>query len=201
MPAYNNRGNIYKAKGDYDKAIPDYNEAIRLDATYVPAYINRGIVRAAMGDNKKAMADYNVAVMLDPGSSLAYVNRGLLSEADGDYQKAFADFDKAVHLDSGDALAYNNLAWLLATCPQAALRDGRKAVEFAKKACELAQGKNPDWVDPLAAAYAEAGDFARAIKWETEYLKTPRLAESKAAGAAGRLKLYQAGRPYRIDNP
>ena len=201
VAAYNNRGNIYKTKGDYAKAIADYNTAIHIDSTYVPAYINRGIVYAATGSSDKAMWDYNEAIRMDPENRLAYVNRGLLSESSGDYQMAFEDFEKAIHLDSNDALAYNNLAWLLATCPQAALRDGRKAVEFANKACELTQWKNPDSADTLAAAYAEAGDFPQAVKWETKYLETPNLAKSSSASAASRLKLYQARKPCRMETP
>jgi len=197
VPAYNDRGNIYKAKGDYEKAMADYDESIRLDPSYVPAYINRGIAYSARGNNDKAMADYNEAIRLDPKSSHARLNRGLLSEAGGDYRNASADFEKAIHLDPGNAFAYNNLAWLLATCPQAAFRDGRKAVEFATKACELTQWKNPDWVDTLAAACAEAGDFPQAIKWETQYLETASLTKSSATDATNRLTLYHARQPYR----
>jgi len=199
VPAYVNRGDIYKTRGDYDKAVADYDESIRLDPDHVPAYIDRGLAYAAMHSNDKAMADYDQAILIDPKSRLAYINRGLLYEAGGDYRKAFDDFEKAIRLNSGDAFAYNNLAWLLATCPNSAFRDGRKAVEFANKACELTQWKHPDWVDTLAAAFAETGDFAQAIKWETKYLETPNLAKSNAAGATIRLKLYQARQPYRSD--
>jgi tetratricopeptide (TPR) repeat protein len=200
VPAYVNRGNIYKSKGDCDKAIADYNESIRLDPNHVPAYINRGLAYAARGRSDMAMADYNQAILLDPKSSLAYINRGLIYEAGGDYRKAFDDFENAIHLDSGNAYACNNLAWLLATCPKAAFRDGRKAVEFANKACELTQWKNSAWMDTLAAAFAETGDFTQAIKWETKYLESPNLAKSNATGAANRLKLYQARQPYRSGN-
>jgi len=198
VPAYVNRGDIYKNKGDYDKAIADYDESIQLDPGHVPAYINRGLAYATMHRDDKAMADYNQAIQLDPNSRLAYINRGLLHEARSDYQDAFDDFQKAIQLDSGDAYACNNLAWLLATCPNAAFRDGRKAVEFANKACALTQWKNPSWVDTLAAACAEAGDFVQAIKWETRYLETPNLPKSNAADATARLKLYQARQPYRV---
>jgi len=198
VPAYVNRGDIYKNKGEYDRAIADYGESIRLDPGHVPAYINRGLAYAAMHNNDKAMADYNQAIQLDPKSRLGYINRGLLHEAGGDYQGAFDDFEKAIQLDSGDAYACNNLAWLLATCPKAAFRDGRKAVEFANKACELTRWKNPAWVDTLAAACAEAGDFAQAIKWETSYLEAPSLPKSNAAEATSRLKLYQARQPFRV---
>jgi len=62
----------------------------------------------------------------------------------------------------------------------------------------LTRWKNPAWVDTLAAACAEAGDFAQAIKWETSYLEAPSLPKSNAAEATSRLKLYQARQPFRV---
>ncbi|HWB60863.1 MAG TPA: tetratricopeptide repeat protein [Chthoniobacteraceae bacterium] len=195
--AYNNRGDIYKAQGNFEKAMADYNSAIHVDPKYVPAYINRGILLSATGDAVGAMKDYDEALLIEPGNALAYVNRGLLRESAGDYRKAILDFESALQADPANGLARNNLAWVLATCPQAAFRDGKKAVEFATKACESAQWKNLDYVDTLAAAYAEVGDFAQAVKWESQYLAAPALSKAVVADAAARLKLYQSHQPYR----
>lgn len=201
VSAYNNRGNVYEARGDYDKAMADYDQAIKLEPRYVSAYINRGIAWAARGNADNAMSDYDTALILDPKNVLAFINRGVLREGGGDYRKAIADFESAIENDPNSGLAYNNLAWLLATCPEAVFRDGKKAVEFANKACELAQWSDPEWVDTLAAACAEAGDFAQAVKWESKYIATPKLSKSSAAAAASRLKLYQAHQPYRTAQP
>jgi lipoprotein NlpI len=93
--AYNNRGNAYKAKGDNDRAIADYNQAISLDPKDALAYNNRGNAYKAKGDNDRAIADYNQAISLDPKSSNSYFNRGRSNLYAGSVEKALADLNQA----------------------------------------------------------------------------------------------------------
>jgi tetratricopeptide (TPR) repeat protein len=116
-----------------------------------------------------------------------------------DYAHAIADYDQAILLNAKTPTIYNNLAWLLATSPQAGLRDGKKALEDAMTACELTYWQSPENVDTLAAAYAETGDFADAVKWESSFLAMPNLAEKDAADGRNRLNLYKAHKPYHLD--
>lgn len=93
----------------------------------------------------------------------------------------------------------NDLAWLQATSSVADLRNGAKAVEFATNACEQTNWKNADYVNTLAAAYAEVGDFDSAVKWQKEAINllTEKESSDWQAGFEGRLKLYQSGKPFR----
>ncbi len=103
-------------------------------------------------------------------------------------------------LDKVDPLWLGDNAWLLATSTIAEIRNGPKAVEYATKACEMTGWKNHLYVDTLAAAYAEMGDFEAAIKRQEEaisLLGDDETSENMRKDYENRLKLYQEGKPYR----
>ena len=149
------------------------------------------------GEYDNAIADYNAAIQLDPKDAVAYSNRGVAWGIKKEYDKAIADFSEAIRLDPKDVGAYNNRAWLLATCPDAKFRDGKKAVELATKACELSEWKEAHSIDTLSAAFAEAGNFSKAVEMEERALEAA-SAESRS-GFAARLALYRQKKPYRQD--
>src|SRR5258708_39990388 len=107
------------------------------------------------------------------------------------------DYTEVIRVNPRAALGYNNLAWLLATCPKESLRDGMKAVENALKACELTNWKDANFIGTLAGAYAEAGDFKEAVKWEKKAIEVGYLTEQETIDARMRMKLYEEGKPYR----
>jgi hypothetical protein len=94
--------------------------------------------------------------------------------------------------------ALNDLAWLLATRPQAEDRDGVRAVGFAERACELTQYRQTIMVGTLAAAYAEAGRFAEAVTTAERALTLATQAGDQALLAKNQqlLELYRTRRPY-----
>jgi hypothetical protein len=95
----------------------------------------------------------------------------------------------------------NNLAWLLATCPNAEFRDGNHAVMLAKHACEITRWKVSTFIGTLGAAYAEAGLMPEAITMQKKALESPKYRQVYGEASALRLQLYEAGQPYRDENP
>jgi tetratricopeptide (TPR) repeat protein len=195
-PAYFSRGRANKLDGNYEQSLRDYTHTIQINPKAVAAYVNRGQIYNLEGDHDRAIADFNQAIQLDAGRPIPYLDRGEAEVAKGEYNQAIADFNSALQIDPNFSPAYNNLAVQLATCPIAAIRDGKKAVEYATKACELSEWGNLNQINTLAAAYAEAGDFDNAVKWENKILETPNLSTEESARANERLTLYQAHHPY-----
>ncbi len=118
-------------------------------------------------------------------------------EALGQYAKAVETLQEAIHLDAKDAGVYNHLAWIKATCPDASVRNGSEAVSAATKACELTQWKHGGRIDTLAAAYAEAGDFKRAIEFQEQALRIGNPPDSEQKAMRERLSLYKQSQPFR----
>jgi tetratricopeptide (TPR) repeat protein len=144
------------------------------------------------------MADYDEAIRLDPNYAIAFSRRGRCLRNLGDYDQALAGYTEAIRLDPELVEAYSGAAWLLATCPDDAHRDGAKAFQYAAKACQLSQWSDGDAIDSLAAAYAESGDFAKAVEYEQKAIL---LAGEQADDYQNRLELYQARQPYRQAPP
>lgn len=91
----------------------------------------------------------------------------------------------------------NNLAWLLATSPEDNLRNAKRAIELATKACELTEYKRAHILSTLAAGYAESGDFDAAIKWSKKALEVGKNDGQIGEQLEEELKSYQARKPWR----
>jgi tetratricopeptide (TPR) repeat protein len=103
---YYDRGKSYDDKGDYDRAITNYDKAIGLDPQYKEAYLNRGVDYGNKGDYHRKIVDETKAIELWPQYAAAYVDRGNAYDDKGDHDRAIADYDKAIKLDPQDAMAY-----------------------------------------------------------------------------------------------
>jgi len=191
-------GDTNEAMSDYDMAIADYGEAIRLVPKFAAAYHNRGTAWRGKFEFDKSIADYDEAIRLGSKDVLTYICRGASWEAKGGFDQALSDYDEAILIDPKSKVAHKKRAWIHATCTDDRYRDGAKAVEDATKACYWTNWKSPYSPDPdcpgtLAAAYAEAGQFDKAVEWQEKAIDLARDNDDFKT----RLKLYQAGKPYR----
>jgi Flp pilus assembly protein TadD len=148
----------------------------------------------------EAITEFQKALQILPDNASFHFNFSSALLRKGRVGEAIAQLELALQIEPANMEAQNNLAWLLATCPQASLRNGDKAMQLARRANELAGGKNPVILATLAAACAEAGRFSEAVETAQRAL---RLAGAQSnTELAGQLqlemKLYQSGNPYHI---
>jgi S1-C subfamily serine protease len=108
VAALNNRGNSYNSKGEFDRAISDFTEAVRLNPAAAGPYYNRGNSYYGKGEFDRAIADFSQAIRLSPNLMAAYVYRGQMYNLKGDYDRALADFNRAVRLDPTEVVIYSN---------------------------------------------------------------------------------------------
>jgi tetratricopeptide (TPR) repeat protein len=192
-----NKGNDLISQKNYARAEQLYNVAITHDPKAWPPYFNRA--RAYIGERNwpSALHDLDTTLRLKPSFLLAAILRGAINEHIGNYTASLADFDRVISLHPLPytcALALNSRAWLRATCPSADLRNGPQAISDATAACNATSWSRPEYIDTLAAAFAEGGDFDSATRFEQRALKDVR--GSMRTGYEQRLKLFQAHRPF-----
>jgi tetratricopeptide (TPR) repeat protein/membrane protease YdiL (CAAX protease family) len=194
---YYRRGWYYEANADYDKAIDDYNEAAKLDSSDTRIFRQRAEVYARTGQLDLAAADL---ARIKTSSTEDFIARAEIHEDEGNYALALEDYNHAIAEAGNDWKAANDAAWLLSTCPDAKVRDGKRALALAKKACDSSGWQDGDVLDTLAAALAETGDFAQAVTWQERSIELSK-AQSPSADeqkeAEERLDLYRKGQPYR----
>jgi tetratricopeptide (TPR) repeat protein len=146
--------------------------------------------------DSKSLWSYALNHGAGSNSWVAHGNLALDLTRQGLFEEAVAHSAEAARLNPNDVHVCNNYAMTLASSPYANIRDGKKAVAAATRVCELTQWKNPDYLDTLAAAFAEVGDFDAAIKWQIKAIEILRDERNREVFRS-RLALYQAGKPYR----
>ncbi len=197
---YSHRGRAHSSSNEFDEAIGDFDQAIRRDPDNPEYYSRRGVAWFYKPDYDKAIADFDQVIRLVPRDVENRLYRGWAWGKKKEYDKALSSFDEVIHIEPKSPAGYCACAWIWATYADAKTRDGRRAVQSASKACELAEWKDEDSLQALAAAHAEAGDFDSAVKWQTKANAQLSGAEARADGEA-RLKLYREQKPFHAELP
>jgi tetratricopeptide (TPR) repeat protein len=197
--AHNSLGNALLRKGQVDEALVHLQKALEIHPDRAEDHNNLANVLWQKGQVQEAITHYQKALEIRPSYALAHYNLGQMLQQGGQVREAITHFQKALEIQPDLAPACNSLAWVLATSPDASVRDGARAVELAEAAQRSSRGNNPTFTATLAAAYAEARRFPEAIETAKQALQlaTAQNRPTLANRLQAQIALYQTGSPYR----
>ena len=187
----------YMAVGEYDRALRDAEEAVRLSPISPAWKNNRGEVFIKRKEYDKAIAEFTALLDENPTYFFALYNRSEAYLRSRQFDRARRDIELALKAEARVPALHMNLARVLATAPDPKLRDGKRAVAAAEKAVGMIKYRDGRFFDTLAAAHAEAGDFDKAVEAQQKALDDPAHMKDDGAGARRRLQLYRDRKPFR----
>ena len=194
----NNLGSALTQKGLLAEAIAHFEHAEKLRPDYGDPYLNVGTVLLRQGRTGDAIAQWHKAVATQPKDAPFHTILGDAFLQHGLEKDAIAEYEHSARISAHDPLPRNNLAWLLATSSDASIRDGNRAIDFAKQAVRLSRGQDPNYLRTLAAACAESGRFAEATETARRALQAAEIRDNSTLVNALRdeIALYELGLPY-----
>jgi protein O-mannosyl-transferase len=157
-------GNVLARKGRLDDAIVHLRQAIGFRPDYPDAHYNLGTALFQKGDLDGAIAEWRTTLSIHPYDAGAHTSLGNALVQKGLLGEAVDHYEKALQSEPDSILPLNNLAWVMSTGPDDSLRNNEIAVKLATKANQLSKESNPVFIRTLAAAYAQAGEFEKAIE-------------------------------------
>jgi tetratricopeptide (TPR) repeat protein len=191
----------------YRAALEKVEKASLMDPNNPAILLVLGMAQYLTGQYEDAIKTQNKVHGLEPNAPPIFAVVAETQYYSGQYKDALKTLTEVLDVsrrflgeqDWSTLYLINQLAWWQATCPAAEVRNGAEAVKNATRVCELTEWKKAQYVDTLAAAYAETGDFDSAVKWQKKAISllTKEDPAEWPAEFDGRLKLYESGKPYR----
>ncbi len=186
--------------GDIEQATADFEQLLQVAPDNTELLTQLGVLYAAGKRPRAAIVKFTAALEKDKelfhalrGRADAQLSIGKHAEAIEDFKAALqANADAKAKEDSG---LFNNFAWVLATSPEDNLRDGKRSIELATKACELTEYKQAHILSTLAAAYAETGQWEEALKWSKKAVEIGD--DSVKEQLKQELASYEGKKPWR----
>ena len=188
--------NALSRSGQVDESILEYKKALKIKPDYAEAYNNLAYTLLQNGRAAEAITYFQQAVKIEQ-SYEAYYNLGYAYRLNGMATQAMDCYRKALELQPQFLPAQINLAWMLATWPDASVRNGNEAVAMAGKANQLTSGTDPKILRTLAAANAETGRFPEAIATAKQALALAPAQSNLANELQAEIQLYQKNSPLR----
>lgn len=183
-----------------DEVIPLLRRAIELDPGFVNHYLRLAAMVKEKGDAEEAETLLQIALEMEPCASPPRVKYANLLSWLERYEEQLQLLEAGVEQCPDSEGFLNDYAYALATCPEDELRDGAKALQIARRLVAEARSAQPAYLDTLAAAYAELGEFDKAVEASRKalaLLANREMSEEVIAAFQENLDLYRAGRPVR----
>lgn len=196
--SYDNRGSLLHSMGRHQEALKDFNHVIESQRPNIFTYYYRAKSLLALGRDKEALADAASAIQLESNSRWGYELRASIYLKQKKYKECIDDYQKIIQFSLFDAETTINLAWLLATCPDDTIRDGKKAKHYLNQMDSMVEGiKSVALFETMAAVSAETGDFDNAVKEQQQAIDLAMKEMKPVTSLKERLLHYQQKKPFR----
>jgi tetratricopeptide (TPR) repeat protein len=198
--AHVNLGNMILRDRGVAEATGHYQEAVRLDPENAEAHNNLGRMLMVKGESVEAIDRLTRALRLRPSYVEAHFNLAGALAGNGKPREAVEHYTQALRLRPDWPPALIELAWLMSTYPDARIRRPAEAVRLATRAVELSQRNDAVALDALAAAYASAGAFDKAVSTASAAADlAAKTAPERVADIRRRVALYSERRPFMVE--
>jgi len=186
-------------QGKLEQAITHWKESLKLEPDNAKVHADLAGVLARKGKIEEAVLHFTESVRLSPNQPIVQNVLAELLYTQGKTDEAISHWKLALRFQPDTPGVLNNLAWIMAVHEDNKFRNPSEALQYAQRACELTEFKNPDLLDTLSAAHAAVGNFDKAIETAERALKLYRDLglEKKADDLQNRLELFRKGQPYR----
>jgi tetratricopeptide (TPR) repeat protein len=191
------RSLISAAEGKLVDAIADMQAVLEKDPSNVPWRLQLASYYLQDKRPRKAIEVFTKILDEDEDQKLARQARADTFLSIGKHAEAVADFEIALRQSPDDDGVLNNFAWVLATSPDDNVRNGKRAIELATKACEVTKYEKPHILSTLAAAYAQTGDFETAKKWSKKAVEIGVEKKDVDEQLKQELQSYEQKKPWR----
>lgn len=191
------RSMIAAEEGRLAEAIADIELLIQDDPENTAWHLQLASYYITDKRHSKALDIFTKLLAADERNAAARQARADTLLSIGKHQEAIEDFEILLKQDPEDSSILNNFAWVLATSPDDKLRNGKRAIELATKACEVTKYEKAHILSTLAAAYAETGDFENAVKWSQKAVEAGSQDDEVDVQLKNELESYQQKKPWR----
>jgi tetratricopeptide (TPR) repeat protein len=201
--AHCNLGAALLQRGEVDEAIVEFQKALALQADLSAAHEQLGNALIQKGQVDEAVMHYEKALESQPDLTQAHVDLASALLEKGQAREALAHGWAALKMQPDDPAIMSDMAWVLATWPEASVRNGTQAIQLAEQANRLTAGQDAITLRALAAAYAEGGQFAKAVSTARNAVELAASQSNQPLAAAlqSEIRLYQTGAPFRETPP